>query len=382
MDFFKVDVGVIKQFDTALAGNIRAFSTSTLSIFKTLARHMGYRKTVGAMMTALVIRNADADDWVYGNLARKSHRLPQLFRRGPVLWAYKGIKTFQATLLYQALKLELLATKPKVSIVFNGGIYPETVLNAAAGDLEYTKVYVERGFFPGTLQLDHVGVNGGCSVPRNSEFYLNSKEDFASEGLPKAVQNRPSKVNRGGEVDLKPGYIFVPFQVPSDMQVTRHSPWVHDMGQFLDIVLTAAENNQDEIFVIKEHPSFKLSVKKLRPAHPRVIFANDNVTSELIENARVVLTINSTVGLEGLLLSRPVITLGNACYNVDGLVKHATTPDELDAAIQSTIRWVPPERLRTQFLGYIWNRFLTKATFDNLPDNIEEILLEIAQKGR
>lgn len=63
--------------------------------------------------------------------------------------------------------------------------------------------------------------------------------------------------------------------------------------------------------VLKEHPSSRVKYPDLaRRVSDRVIFANGNSTQELIEKADCVVTINSTVGLESILLAKPVLVLG------------------------------------------------------------------------
>ncbi|MEM6311945.1 MAG: nitrogen fixation protein FixF [Pseudomonadota bacterium] len=374
MRFFKLDTGVIRNFDTALQGEVEVFSTSLLSVLRSHARDKGAFQTALLVVQTLLGLGAPQKDAVSGNLLRKKIRLPAVFGNPLIGGIYGAIKRFEAGILHNALKARLAVSPPETVIIYNGSNYPESVLAGIAESHSMRRVYVEAGFFPGTLQIDPIGLNAANSIPRDPAFYLNTSEDFAATGLPQAVNNRASKTVGAGEVTLEPGYVFVPFQVPSDMQVTLHSPWIQSMEDFLDEVIAAADRHPDERFVIKEHPSFKRSVQGLRPEHPRVVFANDNVTSELIQNARVLVTLNSTVGIEALLLDRPVITLGAACYNVEGLVQHAPDHDRLDAALDNR-DWVPSARLRRQYLGYLWNVYLMHGRYDDLPGDLGGQLL-------
>ncbi|MBY5972416.1 hypothetical protein KUV28_08670 [Ferrimonas balearica] len=369
MRFLKLDTGVIDTFDQALAGAVEVVATSPGKPLARLARHRGWPCALGVQARALLAPGAEARQLIAGNMARKRIRLPEIFGNPFVAGLYSYVKRVQAAVLKEALLAELAASDPEVVIVYNGSSYPESVLEAASRGRP--RVFIEAGFFPKTLQVDPKGLNGANSVPRDPAFYLETEEDFAAPGLPEFVNNRPSK-SRYDPVELTPGYVFVPFQVPSDMQVTQHSPWIRDMEQFLEQVCAAADRNPDDTFVIKEHPSFKRSVIGWRE-HPRVIFANGNVTSDLIRDARAVITLNSTVGIEGLLLGKPVITLGHACYNIDGLVQHAPDAAALDAALAAR-DWAPDERLRRQVLGYLWNRYLVHGSYAELPSDLAETL--------
>lgn len=378
--FLKLDTGVIGNFDAVLADDVTVVATNPGKVLRRLASHRGWAEALRLWMQSKCVPDADACALVQGNVDRKRIRLPAVFGNRVVAAIYRHIKAGQAMILRAALDDTISASNPDVVIVYNGSVYPESVL--AEVSRTRRRIFVEAGFFPKTLQIDPKGLNGANSVPRDPAFYLDTDEDFAADGLPDIVNNRAAKVIGAGAVALEKGYVFVPFQVPSDMQVTQHSPWIRDMEMFLDEMLEAAERNPDDVFVIKEHPSFKRSVKGLRLDHPRVIFANDNVTSELIQNARVVLTLNSTVGIEALLFERPTITLGGACYNIDGLVLHAENAADLDAALTTSKGWSPDARLRSQFLGYLWNRYLVHGSYKEPPDDLQaQIKARSAQAG-
>ncbi|OCX66718.1 nitrogen fixation protein FixF [Thioclava sp. SK-1] len=362
--FLKLDTGVIGQFDTVLEDQVETVHTGTLAVLKGIAKYRSISTAIQALGCAVLGDKTRYRAMIAGNLTRKRIRLPGLFGNPVVSGIYGWVKLVQAALLHRYLRLRL-AQDPPIVIIFNGSNFPESVLADVSHDLP--RVFVEGGFFPATLQIDPNGLNGANSVPRDPQFYLDPSRDFAANGLPQAVNNRPSK-SSFAPVTLPTDYVFVPFQVPSDMQVTLHSPWIRDMAQFYDAILAAAQRNPDQTFVIKEHPSFKRSVIGTRPDHPRVIFANGNTTSDLIRDARAVITLNSTVGIEALLIGTPVITLGHACYNIDGLVQHAETPAALDATLRAN--WQPDPELARQFIGYLWNDYLVHGRYDDLPDDL------------
>ena len=75
------------------------------------------------------------------------------------------------------------------------------------------------------------------------------------------------------------------------------------------------------------------------------------------------MTINSTVGIESLLLGCPVLTLGNAFYNIAGLVAHADSPDELSKLLSSQEDWVYDEELVQRFIGWLSEQYLVPGRF-------------------
>lgn len=96
--------------------------------------------------------------------------------------------------------------------------------------------------------------------------------------------------------------------------------------------------------VIKEHPravgwhSLKYYEKLL--AIPNVRLVDPNVDSRmLIENSRLVATITGAIGFEALVLGKPVITFGEAAYNLlpRSMIRYVTDLEKLDLTIHSLL---------------------------------------------
>lgn len=106
--------------------------------------------------------------------------------------------------------------------------------------------------------------------------------------------------------------------------------------------------------VFKEHPSSRETYPELHErTHERLLFANGNATQQLIESSQFVVTLNSTVGLESLLLGKPVLTLGQAFFNIEGLVMHADNAEQVVELARAFPQWPLDERLRRNFLHYL-----------------------------
>lgn len=110
-------------------------------------------------------------------------------------------------------------------------------------------------------------------------------------------------------------YIFFPLQVSTDTQVLING----NVGimEAARIVLSYAQQNHFYL-IIKPHPAEKnpLYFQKLQNAlksYDKVLFTNEN-TFELIKYAKRVFTINSTVGLETMILGQKVHVFGKALY--------------------------------------------------------------------
>ena len=105
------------------------------------------------------------------------------------------------------------------------------------------------------------------------------------------------------------------------------------------MLLLNVDKYPDINFVIKEHPSYRRSVIGKVTPHANIHFANGHPTPELIANADAVVTLNSTVGIEALVLEKKVITLGLAAYNIEGLVLHSIDPDMFEKSLTAIRDW-------------------------------------------
>ncbi len=372
MKFLKLDRAVMSNFSSTEKNRVITVKTNVPSIIISL-----FKNKAPNILSAVIfgINDSTCSELIEGNVYRKQIDYPKIFKLRFINKPYIAYKTLQASLLQRLLKILVNSYKEDelTFLIFNGSISPDNVFDSIK--TSHRRVYIENGFFPNTLQIDPHGINAANSLPRKAEYYLNLP-NYELKDLPTQVQVRKQKVDYP-VIELPNDYIFLPFQIPSDQQIRVHSTWIKTMDDFMDLIIEFAAKYSDKNFVIKEHPSFKQSIIGKKPLKKNILFANGNSTEELIKNARFIITLNSTVGIEALLFRKPVITLADACYNIDGLVRHASNSEELNQIILDT-DWFPDERLRIQFLGYIWNEYLFHGYFNNLPSDtllkIENIL--------
>ncbi|RMO78470.1 Polysaccharide synthesis/modification protein [Pseudomonas syringae pv. philadelphi] len=265
-------------------------------------------------------------------------------------------------LTWAALRIQALLDRerPDAVGVWNGAHRYCRLLIALAPP-ECKTFFFENGLLPNTTTVDPKGVNYLNSMPRDPAFYLDYPYPVA-ERAPAAVLVPRKPRSRGpAPIKLPERFIFIPFQDDRDTQVRLFSPWVGNMREMFAVgERLAAETGMTVVF--KEHPSSRESYPDLhKRASKNVLFANGNATQQLIEASQFVVTLNSTVGLESLLLGKPVMTLGKAFYNIDGLVRHAENVDQAVAHARAFPDWSLDERLRRNFLHYLSEHYCIKG---------------------
>lgn len=151
-------------------------------------------------------------------------------------------------------------------------------------------------------------------------------------------------------VSLSIPYVFYPLQVSFDSQILLNSEV--SIADALEFAYEEAKRRGLQL-IVKPHPKEKDGevIKKIVEKKNSLRFSLTNLpASKLVKNSEVIVTINSTVGLEGLMLGKEVIFLGKTFY------KNLT-----------------PELLPKYICGYLAD-FPYNSSEDISADKIEEIL--------
>lgn len=279
-------------------------------------------------------------------------------------------------------------------IVWNGCHAEAASCAKAARDLGVKVLFMEDGYFPGTIVMDEKGVNAASYLTgKEAGFYQKVETDPEKMAQLKEIKLVPRALRtefRGKEdFTYPPRYFFLPFQVKTDTQILLYSPQIRDMYELADRVYSALERfnrkyNRNYWLVIKEHPSDYGRVNyddlKKRYAGKQVAFTTTLPSSDLIESSEAVITINSNVGLEALFKGKPVITLGEAFFNVEGLVYHCTDLSKLEDEMEKAISNGINQELVNKFLYYLRYEYLVDCDKEHpTSDNIKPVLKRIEE---
>ena len=154
-------------------------------------------------------------------------------------------------------------------------------------------------------------------------------------------------------------YFLVALQVHIDAQVLVHSDY-RSIAEFIEKVVAsfAKSANCTDHLVIKHHPldrgyhDYSALIDRLELQYElagRVLYVHDQHLPMLLANTRGVVVINSTVGLSALHHETPVIALGEALYDIEGL----TAQCDLDEFWERPEQWTPDRRLYQAFLAHL-----------------------------
>lgn len=306
-------------------------------------------------------------------------------------------------------------------VMFNDCKQVHSIAKRVLSDM--VEIYVfEQGYIrPDFITFERDGVNGFSKIPKNPDFYRNleiepfSKISFKRVGkvstqrflysltylifflllkplfrssdfsVPNILRYAFGLI-RGGikgkfyEIIEKTKvssyikrnygkYYFVPLQMSIDSQIKVHSPY-RDVYVFIKDVLTSFSKHapNDTFLVLKQHP-FDIGLNRydefirdlsteLKISNRVQYFKTGNIYS-LISNSIGCVMINSTCGVTSIILGKPVIALGKAIYNIEGI----TYTGELDKFWRDAFTFKPDRELSEKFLSYLIKKTQINGSF-------------------
>ena len=257
--------------------------------------------------------------------------------------------TLQAERTFAAYEYVLDQLRPRVVLVWNGGVLLPGSLAVIAAGRDIPVFYLERGLVPDTLVVDSQGVNFGSAIagdgwkpdaipqPSGADREQMSAYCRALRESGRSVITEGARLGRDTtreqlRVPRDARVVLFPLQIESDTNIVRYSPHYKrmvDVVRDLQRVLAAT----GAILVVKPHPEDRNRLPELRRLcdNKTTRLATDLSVRSLIDAADVIVTVNSTVGLEALIAEKPVVVLGNAIYSGKGF-----THDLVDATLLAT----------------------------------------------
>jgi len=222
-------------------------------------------------------------------------------------------------------------------------------------------VFVENGFLPGTVQMDLEGVNFESSLASLTPEALQAltvpagafeiAETIVFRQRPLGRDTGHADAPLPPPDDLPEGFVLFAAQVHDDSQIVRFSPDFRSIDDAIRYV--AAEcAAAGRALVVKEHPSDhgRVDHGPLKASLPEVRFLDRADNAGLIARCGAFVTINSSLALQAVQAGKPVVTLGDAAYNIPGIATRIRPPGRLRDALTAP---AVDEALRKRYLAYL-----------------------------
>ena len=302
---------------------------------------------------SLFIHYPISDLWQQAKLLTKRKQNSHKGKNYPViLWpVFTSFSFIKACWLY-AVYIHWLKRLADATVgVWNGKKFRQAILVIALKHMDKKSIFFETGPLPGVSAIDPKGVNFYSSIPNDVDFYL--KRNLSENHLTEQMLDKEQQVTR--PANLPKRYILVPFQVVEDSNIYLHSDWIHNMRQFFTVCESISNQLDDDIsFVFKEHPACDEEYTDLRQRQSaKLQFIDDVTTPELVQYSEAVITVNSTVGIEGLMAGKKIFVLGDALFGIEGITYPVKTEKALFDCLANLHQLSINQTAVNSFLDYL-----------------------------
>lgn len=338
--------------------------------------HKSLWKNILWLSSLIPAMKSDLSQIVDSHVREKQNSRKGRLRQNSYWPIFRILKSMEAHILFAIYYSAIKHSNAQHMVIWNGLKFRQCIAIAAAKALGINCLYMENGLLPGMTTLDARGINFRNSVPRSVAFFKQlDQHKFQPDLIGRLAQPLKNQFSDKPS-SLPENYIFVPFQVNTDSQVILFSPWIKDMldlvNQF-DLISQKLGHEMPHI-VFKPHPAcdqkYDVLIKQYQH-HEKLHFNIDTQTPVLIQHAAAIATINSTVGIESLLLNKKLITLGQAFYQLPGLCLSANDPSSLTQCIKEVGSWENDSALRIEFFNYLASDYqITGRWQDASPEHL------------
>lgn len=283
---------------------------------------------------------------------------------GKCIEVLNGICTNEEACLilhYASKEIEKIVINNQIKkiVIWNGQQIIGMAATMAAKNLNIKTIFLEISNLPNKIFSNSLGVNANSTISKNPELlekhpeiddefhnkWIEKYEAYKKNPPPQALKNKTetklkiinnvlklisikkyinkprykNKIKARNKIqfnyeDSINKYVFLPLQVSNDTQLKLHSK-IDNIEAIKIAAKFATEKNLD--LLIKIHPAEKdkNEINKILNLKKEINFhISERNTIDLINDSELIITINSTVGLEALIYKKNIICLGNAFY--------------------------------------------------------------------
>jgi capsular polysaccharide export protein len=193
---------------------------------------------------------------------------------------------------------------------------------------------------------------------------------WARKGLVWRQRKRQARETLAGLISEGSEFFFYPLQLEHDHQISRHSSFSSIRKAMKLVFSSFAEDAPRHVhLLVKNHPLDNFLIDRQRDTlrlakrygiGDRVHYIETGHNPTILEHAKGVVTINSTLGISALVHGLPVFTLGSAIYNLRDLT-HSGSLSDFWSAPQK-----PDRDLFVKFRRLLIERTQVQGLFEDL----------------
>lgn len=241
--------------------------------------------------------------------------------------------------------------EPAAVFVWNGFHLPEAALLRVCEARDIPAYFAERGPFARTFALDRQGINYNSDFNKRADHYRTEPDDefidrFRKIYFKNGVSNwqQPDEITSLDKFRQKHGIprdkviVFFPLQVEKDTNSKLYSPHFESvLDAFKFIVSSTAAYSNKLFLLVKIHPmqENRRSYKAVSMPHGQLV--DDAHIFDCVRYSDAIISINSSAAVEGLLLKKPSLIIGQSILENNQSVLKLRDKSEITGLIDSLI---------------------------------------------
>ncbi len=174
--------------------------------------------------------------------------------------------------------------------------------------------FFENGLIDGSLFIDKIGVNSYSSLALKKKISLLPNNNIHNQN--DETERRISLFNGSLSAGLN---VLVALQVDHDTNIICAAGFKSSIDFIINFIIPISIKFPKSIFRLRSHPKNNQEkfLRKISQAYKNIKFEDPNVLgiSESLKNTNLVITQNSTVGVESLIKKIPLISTGKSSYS-------------------------------------------------------------------
>lgn len=184
-------------------------------------------------------------------------------------------------------------------------------------------------------------------------------------------------------------YLFFPLHYEPEATISYFCEFNSDQAFLIGNISRCLKT--DQILVVKEHPQqlgmlLTKRFQEVKKANANIVYLPGDISSiDVINKCKAIVTITGTAGYEGLMIGKPVFTLGKVFYNACSEVTHIENMYDLKKIIRDEKYKYPQKEKVIEFVArfmslqldgnpYIVNGSIDKNGLRNLIETISSII--------
>lgn len=174
-------------------------------------------------------------------------------------------------------------------------------------------------------------------IVHGKSFFYEDYYDYSRLNLTRTWLSLFRKLD--GVKDIKGReYLFYPLHFEPEATISYFCEFNSDQASLIGNISRCLKTNQ--LLVVKEHPQQRgmlltRKFQEVKKANANIIYLPGDISSiDVINDCKAIVTITGTAGYEGMMIGKPVFTLGNVFYNACTEVTHINNISELKQIIR------------------------------------------------